>query len=159
MRSHLALLCLGLALLCATGQARASGAAPPDPGAACARDNLFAEQALSEYPTPVREPTWATRVGVASEASLAASARGGTRTLLLLGIAALVTIVGLGVTVRAARRAADLADVQSEFVSAVSHEMKTPLSAIKLASDTLASGRYSSPDAIGEYGQIGRAHV
>lgn len=46
MRSHLALLCLGLALLCATGQARASGAAPPDPGAACARDNLFAEQAL-----------------------------------------------------------------------------------------------------------------
>lgn len=115
---------------------------------------VFAEQALSEYPTPVREPTWATRVGVGSETSLAASARGGTRTLLLLGIGALVTIVGLGVTVRAARRAADLADVQSEFVSAVSHEMKTPLSAIKLASDTLASGRYASPDAIGEYGRM-----
>ena len=36
--------------------------------------------------------------------------------------------------------AADLAAVQSEFVSAVSHEMKTPLSLIKLASDTLATG-------------------
>lgn len=115
---------------------------------------VFAEQALSEYPTPVREPTWATRVGVTNESSLSAAARGGTRTLILLAIATLVTIVGLAVTVQAARRSAELADVQSEFVSAVSHEMKTPLSIIKLASDTLANGRYSEPDAIAEYGRM-----
>lgn len=112
----------------------------------------FAEQALSDGPQPFRDPTWMTRVGVANETTRLAATRGGTRTLLLLGLGTLVTIVGLGVTVRAARRSAELAEVQSEFVSAVSHEMKTPLSLIKLASDTLAHGRYASPDAIGEYG-------
>lgn len=115
---------------------------------------VFAEQALWDVPQPFRDRSWAMRVGVASETTLSAAARGGTRTLLLLGIGTLVTIVGLGVTVRAARRAADLTHVQSEFVSAVSHEMKTPLSLIKLASDTLANGRYDSPAAIGEYGRM-----
>ena len=55
---------------------------------------------------------------------------------------------------RAARTAADLAAVQSEFVSAVSHEMKTPLSLIKLASDTLANRRFDKPDAVGDYGRM-----
>lgn len=114
----------------------------------------FAEQALSDVPQRLREANWMTRVGVAGETTLSAAARGAARTQLLLGIGALVTIVGLAVTVRAARRAAELADVQSEFVSAVSHEMKTPLSLIRLASDTLAHGRYGSPAAIGEYGRM-----
>jgi two-component system phosphate regulon sensor histidine kinase PhoR len=93
-------------------------------------------------------------VGVGTEASLAAASQGATRTLILLGLGALATIVGLGFTVRAARAAADLAAVQAEFVSAVSHEMKTPLSLIKLASDTLANRRYATPAAVGEYGQM-----
>lgn len=114
----------------------------------------FAEQTLSDTPQRLREPNWTTRVGVVNDASVTAAAGGSARTLALLGIGTLVSIVGLGVTVRAARRAAELADVQSEFVSAVSHEMKTPLSLIKLASDTLAQGRYESPDAIGEYGRM-----
>jgi signal transduction histidine kinase len=74
--------------------------------------------------------------------------------LALLGLGAFATIIGLGFTVRAARAAANLATVQSEFVSAVSHEMKTPLSLIRLASDTLANGRYASPSAIGDYGRL-----
>ncbi len=115
---------------------------------------VFAEQTLADSPQPVREATWATRVAVGNEATLSAAARGSSRTVMLLGVGTLVTIVGLGVTVRAARRAAELADVQSEFVSAVSHEMKTPLSLIKLASDTLARGRYDSPGAIAEYGRM-----
>ena len=64
-----------------------------------------------------------------------------------------MTIIGLGFTVRAARTAADLASVQSEFVSAVSHD-ENPLSLIKLASDTLAKSRYESPAAIADYGHL-----
>jgi signal transduction histidine kinase len=116
---------------------------------------VFADQALfSDLPQRQRASDWTARVGVASEASLAAASRGAARTLTLLGLGAFVTIVGLGLTVRAARAAADLAEVQSEFVSAVSHEMKTPLSLIKLASDTLANGRYASAAAIADYGRM-----
>lgn len=152
---------LSLQVVDNTGAIVASVGPPVAEGTTAARSTharhfplAFAEQALADTPQRFRDPTWLTRVGVAHESTRLAATRGGTRTLLLLGLGTLVTIVGLGVTVRAARRSADLADVQSEFVSAVSHEMKTPLSLIKLASDTLAHGRYASPDAIGEYGQM-----
>jgi signal transduction histidine kinase len=115
----------------------------------------FADQALvAELPRAQRPRPWTARVGIGNEASLAAASEGATRTLVLLGLGAFATIVGLAFTVRAARAAADLAAVQAEFVSAVSHEMKTPLSLIKLASDTLANGRFSTPAAVGEYGQM-----
>lgn len=115
----------------------------------------FADQTLlAELPRAQRPQPWTARVSVGNEASLVAATQGATRTLVLLGLGAFATIVGLGVTVRAARAAADLASVQSEFVSAVSHEMKTPLSLITLASDTLANGRFATPDAVGDYGRM-----
>ncbi len=97
---------------------------------------------------------WTARVAIGNEASLTAASQGAFRTLILLALGATATIVGLWFTVRAAKTAADLADVQAEFVSAVSHEMKTPLSLVKLASDTLANGRYSTPSAVAEYGRM-----
>jgi signal transduction histidine kinase len=116
---------------------------------------VFADQALlSDRAQRQRSANWTARVGVASDASRAAASRGAARTLALLGLGAFATIIGLGLSVRAARAAANLATVQSEFVSAVSHEMKTPLSLIRLASDTLANGRYTSPSAIGDYGRL-----
>ncbi len=115
----------------------------------------FADQALlAEIPRGARPQPWTARVGVVNEASLTAASQGATRTMILLGLGALATIVGLVFSVRAARAAADLAAVESEFVSAVSHEMKTPLSLIKLASDTLAAGRFAAPAQIGEYGRM-----
>lgn len=115
----------------------------------------FADRALlAELPRSAQPRQWDARVSIGDEASLTAASQGATRTLVLLALGALATIVGLGVTVRAARAAADLADVQAEFVSAVSHEMKTPLSLVKLASDTLANGRYATPSAVAEYGHM-----
>ncbi|MDR1988669.1 MAG: HAMP domain-containing histidine kinase [Acidobacteriaceae bacterium] len=116
---------------------------------------LFADPALLSQTQPRQyEPTWMARVDVAAEVSRAAATRSAARTLTLLAVGAIVTLIGLGITLRAARRAADLAAVQSEFVSAVSHEMKTPLSLIKLASDTLANGRYADASLIAEYGRL-----
>ena len=116
---------------------------------------IFADRALISEGSP-RQPNvdWTARVGVASEASRVAANRGAARTLALLGLGALGSIIGLGFAVHAARTAANLAAVQSEFVSAVSHEMKTPLSLIKLASNTLANGRYASPEAVADYGRM-----
>jgi signal transduction histidine kinase len=116
---------------------------------------LFADRALlSEVSQHEPNVAWTARVSAAREASRVAANRGATRTLVLLGLGALGSIIGLGFTVHAARTAAKLAAVQSEFVSAVSHEMKTPLSLIKLASNTLANGRYDSPAAVADYGRM-----
>ena len=116
---------------------------------------VFADRTLlSELPQHQPNIDWTARVGVASEASRVAANRGAARTLALLGLGALGSIIGLGFAVQAARTSAKLAAVQSEFVSAVSHEMKTPLSLIKLASNTLANGRCATPAAVADYGRM-----
>jgi signal transduction histidine kinase len=116
---------------------------------------VFADQTLvSELPRAVRPEPWSARVAIGTEATLGAASRGSMRTLVLLAFGALTTLAGLWFTVRAARASAELAATQAEFVSAVSHEMKTPLSLIKLASDTIANRRYATPEAIDEYGRM-----
>jgi signal transduction histidine kinase len=44
--------------------------------------------------------------------------------------------------------------MKSEFVSAVTHELKTPLSSIRLVSETLARGRFRSPEKVAEYASL-----
>ena len=54
-------------------------------------------------------------------------------------------------TVRADRASAALASMKSDFVAAVTHELKTPVAFIRLVGDTLANGRYTSPKTVQEY--------
>jgi signal transduction histidine kinase len=115
---------------------------------------LFADPAVVSWVGPEPARDWTVRVSVGNDASLAAANRGAVRTLALLAVAAAIALTALALTVRAARAAGELANLQSEFVSAVSHEMKTPLSLITLASDTLAGGRYQSSNTIREYGEM-----
>ena len=61
--------------------------------------------------------------------------------LLVLG----VTLFGAYILSRDVRRELRLAELRSRFVSAVSHELKTPLTAIRMYAETLQLGR--SPDA------------
>lgn len=79
---------------------------------------------------------------------------GGSRILLLIGLAALASLAALLQTVRAVRGSVRLASMKSEFVSAVTHELKTPLVTIRLVGDTLARGRYASPEAIQDYARM-----
>ncbi|HEX5430316.1 MAG TPA: HAMP domain-containing sensor histidine kinase, partial [Bryobacteraceae bacterium] len=53
-----------------------------------------------------------------------------------------------------ARAAAVLAAMKSEFISSVTHELKTPLSSIRLASETLVRGRYRSREVIVQYAEM-----
>ncbi|HWW85323.1 MAG TPA: HAMP domain-containing sensor histidine kinase [Vicinamibacterales bacterium] len=97
---------------------------------------------------------WSARVDVSRSATLLAARSGSTNTLELLAFGACVAMVALVLTVRASRAANNLALRQSEFVAAVTHEMKTPLSLITLTSNSLAHGRYASPDTISDYGRL-----
>jgi len=73
---------------------------------------------------------------------------------LLISVATVASGVALLLTIRALRATALLATMKSEFVSAVTHELKTPLSSIRLASETLIKRRVATPDATAEYAAL-----
>jgi signal transduction histidine kinase len=97
---------------------------------------------------------WKIEVDSANEAALSAATFGASRLLALLATATALTLAALVLTVRATAATATLVAAQSEFVSAVTHEMKTPLALFRLASDSLATGRYDSAQTIPDYGRL-----
>lgn len=68
---------------------------------------------------------------------------------------ALALLLGLGllVTIRGAARARELAQLKSDFVSTVSHELKTPLTSIRMFAEMLEQGV-----AKGDAGKMARYH-
>ncbi|HEY7546269.1 MAG TPA: histidine kinase dimerization/phospho-acceptor domain-containing protein, partial [Blastocatellia bacterium] len=67
-------------------------------------------------------------------------------------IAALVVMLaaGLALTARVVRREKELAEMQNEFIAAVSHEFKSPITSIRLLVERFAGGR-ASLDQSNEY--------
>ncbi|MCO4745624.1 MAG: hypothetical protein KC912_12600 [Proteobacteria bacterium] len=72
--------------------------------------------------------------------------------LLGMGLVALVLTVlaGTVVTLRSAMREIRLSRLQTDFVSNVSHELKTPLTSISMFVETLRSGRLEDPERVEE---------
>ena len=68
-------------------------------------------------------------------------------------------LVALVLTVQAHRRAAELAEMQTDFVAHVSHQLKTPLSLLSTATETLQLDRIRSPEKLAEYLDTIRAEV
>jgi signal transduction histidine kinase len=66
---------------------------------------------------------------------------------LILGI----TLFGAYLLWRDVRREVSMAEMRSQFVSSVSHELKTPLTAIRMFAETMRLGRSKDPKAHAEY--------
>lgn len=97
--------------------------------------------------------TWSVHVLPADDDTLGAASRGSQRSLILIAITAAIGIGALMVTIRAVEAKSALAAMKSDFVAAVTHDLKTPVAIIRLVGDTLASGRYS-PSALHEYAGV-----
>jgi signal transduction histidine kinase len=95
---------------------------------------------------------WMIKVAATDAAS--ASGRASTRRLLLLaGLAMLALLVASGGAIvwRATARELAVAGLQSDFVSAVSHEFRTPLTSMRHLTELLEDGVVTSEAARGEY--------
>jgi signal transduction histidine kinase len=101
----------------------------------------------SEYPWTVN--TWST-------ASQPLGDSGGSRTILLAMMAAMLTFVwGASYFIaRAIRREAEVARLQSDFVAAVSHEFRSPLTTVRQMAEMLDTDRLPSEERRRKYYRV-----
>jgi hypothetical protein len=69
----------------------------------------------------------------------------------LIVASAVAALIGLVTAWRAFHRQQLLADLQSRFVSSVSHELRAPIGSIRLLAEGLESGRIRAPEKQAEY--------
>ena len=74
--------------------------------------------------------------------------------LVLIGTALAVIVFGLSILLLGLRRERRANALKSEFISNVSHELKTPLSIISMFGEMLAMGRTRSSEQATEYAEI-----
>jgi two-component system phosphate regulon sensor histidine kinase PhoR len=82
--------------------------------------------------------TWTIRTSQSSGSALMGAAQGADEALLAAAAAALTLALGLVLAIRAVRAGVALTAMRSDFVSSVTHELKTPLANIRAMADTLA---------------------
>jgi len=98
---------------------------------------------------------WQVNVALVSAAELTeAVARRRSLELALVGTSWLVVLVGLTVVLVAAARERKLSNLKSDFVANVSHELKTPLSLVRMFGELLQSGRVENDEKRQQYLQI-----
>lgn len=97
---------------------------------------------------------WTLRVVQRDAGNPAATSRRRLIDSLLIALAVTVVLAGLAFLAVAIRRERRANELKSEFISNVSHELKTPLSIISMFGELLASGRTRGPAQATEYAEI-----
>lgn len=101
----------------------------------------------------IRRETWVAQSTVTDDALHQASV-GARRALLVTAVAGTGFAIGLVLVAGGIRANAELGRRRAEFVSSVTHELKTPVSTIRAAGETLLSGRLTGPDVSREYARL-----
>ncbi len=162
------------AALFESGPAVADGGGPPDvaqrlfalrafpelaapPGARSPRRDGRAADPRAESDREPRRPDegrWVLEVRHPA-GSLDAAVAGARRRNLAVSLGVLLLVaVTVSLLAVSARRAQRLARQQMDFVAAVSHELKTPLTAMRSAGQNLAAGIVDDPEKVKRYGAL-----
>jgi signal transduction histidine kinase len=117
-------------------------------GARVAFPMLFypAHDIRSRLAAGVAPRPWVVEVGAPEFAS-----SGATQGYWPTVLSVVLMLVAVGLIVQAHRRSSELARMQADFVSHVSHQLKTPLSLLIAATETLQMDRIRSPDKLASY--------
>lgn len=98
---------------------------------------------------------WRLNVTMTAASGLAAAvARRHVLEMVMVGLSGLVVIAGSIVILVAVARERKLSNLKSDFVANVSHELKTPLSLVRMFGELLQSGRVDSEEKRRQYLQI-----
>ena len=117
---------------------------------------VFFDKELLEYAAPYEEhrEMWRLRTtyGASTIPAIVGASTRPQRTLMVL----VAAVMGIGVFLiaGAAAREVRLAELKSNFVASVSHDLKTPLALIQLFAETLELGRVRSAERAHEYYRI-----
>ncbi len=107
---------------------------------------------LAAQPVSPKIPQWTMRINADRRAgSFTTMWRGLWWLMAGAAIVALIAVMLIGNTLRAT---AELAVAKSEFMSTVTHDLKTPLALIRLVGDSIRLGRYTSPAVVDRYGKL-----
>jgi signal transduction histidine kinase len=98
--------------------------------------------------------SWMVEVSAANDPALSQAISGANHTLMVGAAATLALAVGLVLTVRAQQASAKLVELRSDFVSTVTHELKTPIATIRAAAETLSHGRLNGIESFQAYGRL-----
>lgn len=117
---------------------------------------IFFDKELTAFAAPFEQQReiWGLRTGYGPQSIpeiVSASTRPQRALMFVLAVA-----MGLGVflVAGAAAREVRVAELKSNFVASVSHDLKTPLALIQLFAETLELGRVRTPERAQEYYQI-----
>jgi signal transduction histidine kinase len=117
---------------------------------------FFADRALIGVP-PIDNSDfirWSARAGAGRGSAEAAAATATNAAFFTIAFATAAMLIGLVIIVGAARTAAALAAMKSDFVSGITHELKTPLALIALVAETFVKRRYDSSDTMQDYAKL-----
>lgn len=112
------------------------------------------EADVVEMPFTETVDNWRLRVAQKDAGSLSSRDPRRLVDLVLIGSALAIIVTGLGILLVAMRRERRANALKSEFISNVSHELKTPLSIISMFGEMLAMGRTRSSEQAHEYAEI-----
>ena len=96
-------------------------------------------------------PHWQLAIGYKNGTIEAIAKTNLNNNLCLTLILFVILAIGIALVLRAAAEEMRLAELKSAFVANVSHELKTPLSLIRLFAETLELGRVETKEKVGEY--------